>query len=194
MKAYLILFSLLYALAGVAHAGDEDKAEVEGATTQSVKLQYLVGLAEYEFEKPVPMGLSESEIIDAIERSKMMPIATLRMTVVAGTESMVEISRRVSIVESTVVRGTTAVAKNFDNLKIGAVLRIRISTHADGALADVDYTTSRIDGDAKGDPPPDIVSSSANATQIYALGQPRLLSLAGGKKTTCVLITVREIP
>ncbi|MCO8121888.1 hypothetical protein NHH03_09085 [Stieleria sp. TO1_6] len=193
MKLHSILLALLFTSTGIATAAENVMAEKVGTPKPMVKTQYLVELSEYELEQAVPVAISESEIIDVIRRSKSKPLETVRMTAVEETDSMVQNGRRVTVTTGKVTHGNTT-SRSTEQLEVGTMLRVKIVPHAKGALADVSYATSRLDGNGTDVSPPDVLTKTIESTQIYVLGKERLLSSMSADKFTCVLISVSEIP
>ncbi len=190
MKPYPIMFASLVALASSVFAyanADEPEAEPRVDTTQ-----YLVELTEYSLDKAVSIGLSEPELIVAIRDANAKPVETIRMTAMAEAESFVQLGRRITVTTGTVKNGNTASRQTTD-VEIGTILRIRVKPNANEAIANIDYTTSRVEGDATDEQAPDILTNTTQSTQLYTLGKPRLLSMIDSGKRTAIIVTLREM-
>ncbi|WP_372722937.1 hypothetical protein [Novipirellula sp.] len=187
------LLSLLVVLTVNLPFGGQSHAEDSGGNSQPNTTQYLVELSEYKLEQSIPTGLGEGEVVDAILKSGTKPVETIRLTAMSETESMIQVGRRVALTTGTMTRGGVTTRQTKD-IEIGTILRIQIKQHAKGAIADIDYSTSRLDGDRTDDSPSDVLTNTMQSTQIYGLGKTRLLSTVGAGKLTGVLITVSEIP
>lgn len=193
MKLHAILLSLLVASMGVVNGDEHKKSGKAGEPKRVFKTQYMLTLAEYELEEAIPLGLSEAEVLELIRKSKASPVGTIRMSAVEDTESMVQFGRRVAITtgQVSIGRGTS---RRTEFMETGTIVSVRIAPHAKGAIADVDFSASRLDGDGSDDTPPEVVTTTAQATQIYAMGKERLLASTSLGDKTCIVITVREIP
>ena len=187
LLSLIVLVSTGIPLGGQTHADDSD------AESQSNVTQYLVELSEYNLEQAIPTGLGEDEVIDALLKGGAKPVETIRLTAMSETESMVQLGRRVALTTGTMTRNGVKTRQTTD-MEIGTILRLKIKQHANGAIADIDYSTSRLDGDETNDSPPDVLTNTMQSTQVYVLGKARLLSTVGAGKLTGVLVTVREIP
>lgn len=193
MNLHAKLLSLVVVLIVNLPFGGQTYAEDSGGDLQPNTTQYLVELSEYKLEQSIPTGLGEGEVVDAILKSGTKPVETIRLTAMSETESMVQVGRRVALTTGTMTRGGVTNRQTKD-IEIGTILRIQIKQHAKGAIADIDYSTSRLDGDGTDDSPSDVLTNTMQSTQIYGLGKTRLLSTVGAGKLTGVLITVSEIP
>lgn len=193
MKPLKTLIVPLFLLASIIHVHENAPASEADAEPQQDTTQYLIELSEYELKQAIPVGLGEAETIDAILGSDAKPIETIRLTAMSDTESMVQFGKRVAVTTASMTRGD-AVTRQTKEIEIGTILRLLIKPHAKGAVADIDYSTSRIDGEGTEDSPPDILTNTMQSSQVYVLGKSRLLSTTGVGKLTGVIVTVREIP
>ncbi|EMI21506.1 secreted protein [Rhodopirellula maiorica SM1] len=193
MNLHPTLLSLLVLLTASLPFGGQTRADDSGVDSEPNATQYFVELAEYKLEQSIPTGLAEDEVIASILKSGTKPVETIRLTAMSETESMVQIGRRVALTTGTMTRsGVTT--RQTQEMEIGTMLRLKIKEHTKGAIADIDYTTSRLDGDGANDTPPDVVTNTIQSTQFYGLGKTRLLSTVGASKLTGVLVTVHELP
>jgi len=189
MKLHPIIFPSLFLLVGVLPGnGDANAAEAAVETTQ-----YLVELAEYKLDQAIPIGLGEAEVIDAILSSGVKPVETIRLTALSNTDSMVQFGKRIAVTTASMTRGD-ATTRQTKEIEIGTILSLRIKPLAKGAIAEIDYSTNRVDGDGTEDSPPDVLTNTMQSTQIYVLGKTRLLSTMGTGNLTGVVVTIREIP
>lgn len=188
-----IVFAMLFGFAGLTEAADQPKAHDASAAKPLHKTQYLVAIAEYQLETPMPTGLSEAEILGKIRDSKAIPIATLQCAAVADTETSVKFSKRVSVTTGKVVAGSST-SRQATQLDIGTMLQFQVASHEKGAIADINYSTSRLDGDGTDESPHDVVTITAQASQTYKLGEDRLLVATNLNNACCIVVTVSEIP
>jgi predicted RecA/RadA family phage recombinase len=193
MKPQHILIVPLFLLAAIVHVHGNARANEANAETQQNTTQYLIELSEYELEQAIPVGLGEAEVIDAIRSSGAKPVETIRLTALSDTESMVQFGKRMAVTTASITRGD-AITRQTKEIEIGTILRLRIKPHAKGAIADIDYSTNRVDGEGTDDSPPDVLTNTMQSTQVYVLGKSRLLSTMGIGKLTGVIVIVREIP
>ena len=201
MKLHPSLIVLFVALTSLIIADRNVRAEEADTTTSEDAKQYLVELSEYKLDQAIPTGLNEAETIEKIYQSGGKPVETVRLTAMAESKSMVQYGTNVTMTTAKTYQGNstsrqstarqTGSRKN-KNVNVGIVLRLSIRHHAKGVVADVNYATTRIDGGGTDDSFPDVLTNSLQATQVYALGKPRLLTTVGSSKTTAVVVTVRE--
>ncbi|SMP60882.1 hypothetical protein SAMN06265222_10712 [Neorhodopirellula lusitana] len=189
MNRYLIFIVLLVALLNSVHAGNDGDADT---TVQPPPEQFLVELSEYEIDNALPVGLIEAEVLDLIRTSGGIPVETVRITAISDTQSFCKFGRRATATVGTITHGNTT-SHRTKEVELGLVLRITLSARTDGAVADIDYSTSRMAQAGTADSPPDVLTNSMQATQHYSFGERRLLSTRGGDKTTCVVVTVSKI-
>lgn len=192
MKSNLNLIVAVLSLVCLSCATGDILAEDAGTKTEADSVQYLIELSEYELEKPIPIGLDERSVVNAILRAGIKPVETIRLTAMSASDSMVQVGKRISVTTDTMTRGDTT-TRRFEALEIGTILRLEIEPHHDGAVANISYTTSRVDGDPSGDSPPNVLTNTVQSTQVYVLGRPRLLTTVGAGSITGILVTVRDI-
>ena len=98
-----------------------------------------------------------------------------------------------AVTTASMTRGD-ATTRQTKEIEIGTILKLRIKPLAKGAIAEIDYSTNRVDGDGTEDSPPDVLTNTMQSTQIYVLGKTRLLSTMGTGNLTGVVVTIREMP
>ena len=192
MKLPSMTLVFLLLTAGIAHCQESSK-KGNGDKGASIQTQFMVTLAEYHLEKQIPVDATEAEILKIIRSAGTAPFETIRMTASENTESMVNFGKSITVTTGRISRGPTT-TRQTETMQIGTILNARIAEHANGAIAEIDYTTSRLNGEGTEDSPPDLDTNTAQATQIYAIGEPRLLSTWGTDKVTCIVVTIQRIP
>ena len=206
MKPHPSLIVLFVALTSLIIADRNVRAEEADTPTSEDAKQYLVELSEYELDQAIPTGLNEAETIEKIYQSGGKPVETIRLTAMAESKSMVQYGTNVTMTTAKTYQGNStsrqstarqtgsrqATSRKNKDVNVGIILRLSIRHHAKGVVADVNYATTRIDGAGTDDSFPDVLTNSLQATQVYALGKPRLLTTVGSSKTTAVVVTVRE--
>lgn len=78
-------------------------------------------------------------------------------------------------------------------IEVGRMLKLQLIPHQEAAIADISYSTSRVDGEQTEDSPPNIVTTTIQGTQVFTLGSRRLLSTARSGNPTGIIITITEI-
>jgi len=192
MKPLSMIPVLLALTSGIARCEESEK-EDKTATGPPIQTQFLVTLSEYHLEGPIPVNATEAEILDIVRDSEIKPFETVRMTAAEQTESMVNFGQQVTVTTGKVARGPVT-SRQTQSVKIGTILRVRIAEHANGALAEIDYSTSRLNGNGTDDSPPDVLTNTLQATQIYKLGEQRLLSTSSIEKAPCIVVSIQRMP
>ncbi|KAA5543223.1 hypothetical protein FYK55_13180 [Roseiconus nitratireducens] len=192
MRFSCLIVVLLACTAGVARCEETAKTD-DAATATPFGTQFLVTLAEYHLEEPIPVDATEVEILDSVRDSGAVPVESVRMTATEDTESMAHFGQRVTVTTGKVIRGPVT-SKQTESIEIGTMLRVRVASHAKGALAEIDYSTSRLNGAGTDDSPPDVVTNTVQATQLYVLGKQRLLSTSSTGKAPCIVVSIQRIP
>ena len=193
MKLQLIFSLLLFVFTSIAHADEKaGTVDVDNAVQKNTT-QYFIALSEYQLKKAIPIGISEAEILETIRNSEAIPIETVQVTAVSETECLAKFGRRASVTTGKTTNGK-AVSRQTEFMEIGTIFRVNIDSHPKGAIANIDYTTSRLDGEGTDGSPPDVATTTVQSTQILALGEERLLSVSGTSTPTCIVVFVKEIP
>ena len=193
MKKNLLLFTAMIGFASVISGGVSLDAAEPQAPPLPTEVQYLITFAEYQLDMTIPLDASESEIIDKIRSSKSAPLETIRTTAMANTDTMVQFGRRVAVIDGTMSRGTV-VARQTRDIEVGSILQVRIASHPKGAIADINYSTSRLADNGTDNSPPDVVNNKVQSSQILAIGEDRILSTSSSTKTHCIVVSVQTIP
>ncbi len=101
---------------------------------------FLVTVAAYEIEMQDDLeGIkSPDKLLEFIERNQLRPIETLRTTVVAGKQSMIQFAKRVQRVTGTIVRndnaGPSRAPQSFQQrteINIGTMLQITVNAQGE---------------------------------------------------------------
>ena len=183
---------LLVLFSGIGQCKENPKAGDDG-TASPAPTQFLVTLSEYHLEKSIPVDADEAKILEIVRESGASPYETVRMTAAADTESMVNFGRQITVTTGKVARGPIT-SRETQTVQIGTILQVRIASHGDGAMAEISYTTSRLDGNGTDDSTPDVLTNTVQATQIYVLGEQRLLSTSSVGKAPCIVVSIQQIP
>ncbi len=186
LLATLVVLSSAVVVDGKLYA---EESEPEGSRQST---QYLVELSEFKLEGPIPLNLDESEVVETIFAAGTKPVETIRLTATAETESFVQTGRRSAVVTAKMTQGGTT-TNQTEYEEVGAILRVRIKPTAQGAIANIDYSTNRIDSSGTDNLPPDILTSTTQSVLLYSFGKPRLLSTVGSEELIGIIVTVREI-
>ncbi|MEL6107165.1 MAG: hypothetical protein AAFU85_14075 [Planctomycetota bacterium] len=175
----------------------EDTASTDAAAEETMKVfrtQYLVTLSEYRLDKPIAPTASEADILEFIDGENAKPVETVRITAVEETDSMVQFGKRATITVGMTSSGRGLPTRRTQAIEVGTILKVTVTSHPKGALAEIRYSTSRLpDSSSDEATPPDVTTNTVEATQIYELGKPRLLSMSSLEEAPCLVVSIREM-
>jgi hypothetical protein len=191
MKPLSMALVLLVVFSSIAQCEERTKDDASAASPS--RTQFLVTLSEYHLEGSIPVKASEAEILDIMRGAGAIPVETVRMTATLDTESMVQFGKRVTVTTGSVTRGPTT-SRQTQSMEIGTILQVRIESNGDGVIAEVDYSTSRLSGSGTDDSPPDVLTTTVKATQIYELGKQRLLTTSSTGDAPCIIVSIQHMP
>lgn len=153
--------------------------------------QYTVTLSEYHLEEFDPSRLTSTQVIDAINSKKLSPEQTIILTAVAGTESVVQFGRTVTVATGQ-IKNQNFTTRQTEQRDVGAVLRVIARPEGQSVSATVSYEASRHVGEGTEDSPPDLVTTSINTTQLFEIGQQSLLAGTTAGETSYVIVTINR--
>ena len=162
-------------------------------SSSSKQASFIVQLTEYRLRQPVDPPRSVSDILAILARpggnEEYQPIETIRLSALSGTESTVQFGRRVNVtVGTTTNRGGTV--KNVQAVDVGTLVRVTPALQAGKVALKLEFESSRIEGDATQDSPPDISTTQIKTTQLLELGKPSLVGSTTSTANSVILITV----
>lgn len=178
----------LFTLA-VAASAEKDSNE---SSSPRDREQYMVTLFEYRLVDKLPPTASEGEILDKVLDANLEPSETLRILATSGTETMANFGRRVNLAMGT-VSSNRGVAQRMETVEVGTILRLKIDSHPKGAIADIDYSNSRVADKEDGGVLPMVITHSVQSTHIYDLKNPRLLSCQTIGEGSCIIMLVKAV-
>jgi len=186
---------LVGAIAGRSTTKNQDPDPSDDpSSSSSNQASLIVQLTEYRLKLPHDPSRSVSEILAILakpgDNEEYQPIETIRMSALSGTESTVQFGRRVNVTVGTVTnRGGTA--RNVQAVDIGTLVKVTPALQSGGRVAlKLKFESSRIEGDASADSPPDISRTQINTTQVLELGKPSLVGSTTSTASSIILITV----
>lgn len=164
----------------------ETKAERRAIPT------YFVRVAEARTQEEPPAEASKSELLAWLEKArkenKIEIQEMVRISVVDGFDATAQFGKRVPIVTGTNVtpQGTT---RSYTSVDFGTILRVRAQEAGDQVRLQINYESSRVDGDLPEDRPAKIDRTQFNSSILTKPGDPVLLftDSANGKGRFLVL-------
>jgi hypothetical protein len=184
---------MFLSVVGNVMADEKPSGETTVPNSTRAQAQYLATVAEYRLDQPFSITASEKEVLDYIRDQKMEPVETVRRTVMSDAYSHVQFGKRVTVTTGKIVN-RDVVSRQTETMEIGTILDIRIERHERGATANLEYTSSQLEGDGTEDSPPDITTTTVQTTQVFELGKPRLVGARSGSETSFVIATISELP
>ena len=193
MKLATILVPVLLSVIGNVMADEKPSGESKDPQATRSQTQYLATVAEYHLDQPFAITATEREIADYIRDQKVEPVETVRLTVMSDAYSHVQFGKRVTVTTGKIVN-RDVVTRQTETIETGTILDIRIEQHARGAIANLEYTSSRLEGDGGEDSPPDMTTTTVQSTQVFELGKPRLVGARSANEKSYVMATISELP
>ena len=163
------------------------------SSSSSNQASFIVQLTEYRLKQPLDPSRSVSEILASLakpgDNEEYQPIETIRLSALSGTESTAQFGRRVNVtIGTTTNRGGTV--KNVQAVDVGTLVRVTPALQAGKVALKLEFESSRIEGDASADSPPDISTTQIKTTQLLELGKPSLVGSTTSTANSVILITV----
>ena len=188
---------LIDILAGRSTALPNQSSDTSDDTNSSSSNQasFFVQLTEYRLKLPHDPSRPVAEIVAILakpgDNEEYQPVETIRLSALSGTESTVQFGRRVNVTAGTAVTNRGGTARNVQGVDIGTLLKVTPVLLQSGNVAlKLKFESSRIEGDASEDSPPDISRTQINTTQLLELGKPSLVGSTTSTASSVILITV----
>jgi hypothetical protein len=151
--------------------------------------RYSITISEYRLKDVDSSKLTTENIVATIAAQKAKPFETVMLSAIAGTESMVQFGRSVTVTTGRMTNRDVT-TRQTQQRQIGTILRVTASPDGGKVSATLSFESSRHVGERTDDSPPDIATTSVNSTQIFDLGQPTLIAATTAAETSYVLITI----
>ncbi|MBB3207829.1 hypothetical protein FHS27_003656 [Rhodopirellula rubra] len=192
MKRLLLCLPLLFACTGSASADEQAGSGDLQPVASQTQTQFLVKLSEFRLDENVQIGTTEEETLETIRKQKATPFESIQITVIAGTESMAQFGKRVSVVTGTTISRDRTIQQT-EQISIGSTLQVNLALHEQGVIANINYSTARLSGEGTDASPPDVLTNTAHAEQQYKLGEQRLLVARSGTESWIVVVTITAL-
>ncbi|MFN3194068.1 MAG: hypothetical protein ACE361_26405 [Aureliella sp.] len=166
-------------------------ADIAGAQEEPPGNSYSVTLSEYRLKELDSTKISESSIVQLIATSKAKPIETISLTTFAGSESVVQFGRTVSVTVGFSQRGAASQRVTQDR-QIGSLLQITVNPNDEWAAVELSYEASRHEGEGTDDSPPELTNTRIQTSQMLKWNQPTLIGGTSAGETSYVFLTVTK--
>lgn len=169
-------------------------ADVAAAATVS----YVVELSEYEWREPLAAGLGADEILALVLKADARPQPdlreTIRLTTLAGTESVVSFGRRSSVTVGRTATGRGEVMKNMQVVEFGTQVKLTAVPQDQRVRLTLHFESSRQLPATTDDSPPDVSTTEVSTTLTLDPGKPALVSSFGGNRSSVLVVMVKPQP
>lgn len=191
LRQFPIIFVSLI-IAGASSAQDASTSPGEAGKPSS----YVVQLTEFRLNQTLDPSLTAVQILELISRANdnadCVPIETIRLSTLSGTESMVQFGRRANVtVGKTVTRGGET-ARSIQVVDVGTIVRVTATPESGAVSLKLTYESSRLDGNGDEDTPPELIRTQISTIQMLELGQPRLVGSSSSASTSMIVVTITE--
>jgi len=166
--------------------------------TAAATVSYVVELSEYEWREPLAAGLGADEILALVLKADARPQAdlreTIRLTTLAGTESVVSFGRRSSVTVGRTATGRGEVMKNMQVVEFGTQVKLTAVPQDQRVRLTLHFESSRQLPATADDSPPDISTTEVSTTLTLDPGKPALVSSFGGNRSSVLVVMVKPQP
>jgi len=180
--------------ASQAAAATVPAADVAAAATVS----YVVELSEYEWREPLAAGLGADEILALVLKADARPQPdlreTIRLTTLAGTESVVSFGRRSSVTVGRTATGRGEVMKNMQVVEFGTQVKLTAVPQDQRVRLTLHFESSRQLPATTDDSPPDVSTTEVSTTLTLDPGKPALVSSFGGNRSSVLVVMLKPQP
>lgn len=161
-------------------------------------VSYVVELSEYEWREPLAAGLGADEILALVLKADARPQAdlreTIRLTTLAGTESVVSFGRRSSVTVGRTATGRGEVMKNMQVVEFGTQVKLTAVPQDQRVRLTLHFESSRQLPATADDSPPDVSTTEVSTTLTLDPGKPALVSSFGGNRSSVLVVMVKPQP
>ena len=169
--------------------------DVEPKRERRPAATYFVQVAEAKTQEGPPAELDDKELLAWLEtarKEKQIELMEMvRVSVIDGFDAIAKFGKRVPIVTGTTntAQGT---ARNYNFNDLGTILKVRAEAVGEEIRVEIDYESSRIEGEAPADAPPKIERTQFNSTVLTKPDAPVLLFADSADKKGRFLILIVE--
>ena len=167
---------------------------VEAQDGSDDRATYEVALTEFRLKSGhAPESSSEEIIRDFHDRDKkdnLEVVETLRLTVQSDLECRVQFGKRLQVTKG-IVNNPRGVQRVTQTMEVGTVAQIRVAPKNGKLLLQLDYSASRLAEDGPEDGPPDVFTSTYQATMAIEKGKPTLVGGMDSDSASYLIIYVR---
>lgn len=168
---------------------------VDAASVSSVS--YLVELSEYQWQAPLAAGLGSDEVLALIQKTDAEPKPELRETIrlssLAGIESMVSIGRRTGVTVGRTATGRGEMLRNVQVMEFGTQVKVTAVPQDQRVRLSLTFESSHQLPPAADDAPADVSTTEVATTLMLDHGKPALVSSFGGNRSSVLVVTVKPI-
>jgi hypothetical protein len=155
---------------------------------------YDVTLTEFQLKSGHDPELSFADIIrDFQDREKKDNITlaeTVRLTLQANFECTVRFGKQVQVTKG-IINNPRGVQRVTQTMQVGTMAQIRVTPEDGKLILKLRYTASRLGDEAPEDAPPDVLSSTYNATVAVEPGKPALVGGTDQENASYLIVYVR---
>ncbi len=155
--------------------------------------RYLVTLSEYQLEGAASPKLSDSDIFAMITTQKLTPIETIRVSTISGFEGMAQFGKQVTVTTGKTTNRESTM-RQTRQVPIGTVLRVTAKSEGSEVMMNIQFESSRLDGEGTDDSPPDIVTNRISTSQLFSLEKPTMVGGTSADKSFYAIVTVLKLP
>jgi hypothetical protein len=197
MRKPVLLLGLIVCLGNSALGQDDPEPAAALLSASSGGECYLVQLTEFRISDSSHAGWSTDEIVKRFERREedgdVEIVETIRLSVLSGHESMVQVGRRARVtvgVVSTPGRGPT---RQMESHNIGTMVSLTAEPADGRVLLKLSYTSSRFEGEGTDESPPDTTTFQIDATLLLEAGKPTLVGGSSASPTSYLMVSVEQV-
>ena len=164
-------------------------------SSSSMQTSFTVKLTEYRMKLPQDPSRSASEILAILtkpgDNDSYQPIETIRLSALSGTTSTAQFGRTANVTAGTTTNRGGKV-KNMQSVDVGTAVSVTPVLQSGKVALQLEFDSSRIEGDASGDSPPDISKTRINTNQLLELGKPGLVGSTTSMGSSIIVVTVTQ--
>lgn len=164
------------------------------------KTVYLIELVEFRLPGVPVAGITAADILARLDGAGgddgAEVIQTFHLSALAGQESTARVGLMTSVVMGVAYQQGRGVqvppVRNMSQMSLGTTLTVIAGPDGDEVALKLNYSSSRILGDAPEDSPPDIVDTTVEMPLRVSLGKRVLAGGGSGKQASYIAVTVTE--
>lgn len=179
-------------LISLSPAQASDSSEAEPARVSAAQPSFIVQVTEYRLDQPLDPSVSSAAVLEMLakpaDQSGYEVATSQRISVYNETESLVQVGQTVSVPTGSTQTGR-GLSRTMEQVEIGVVTKAKVAARDDGILIQLDYSSSKIDGDLSADQLPRILQTVVQTTRTVELGKRVLL---GSTRTAVVVLKITK--